>query len=290
VSSIQVYYDRDGQPGFNWDLSKPQNDVSTCTVGGTWDCIDLNGKIDVTSLVWSPISLNVTNCSLVVPGGGYADACTIQTFTTSGALTLGGTPVLTITAHTASQPIMVNGVLISPMKVKWDVDITVPWASFTGAKALSDPTNAKIGLIFIHAGKAASGSVVATVTGSGAAVVSNLVFNAAGGLASYFGYTSTATVDGNAATVHTEVITGAQLKGFVGTSANTLGVVLLLNIYVGVLEGLGWTSQLSLHSFDVTHPTSISWDPEVGMTTAVATSPAIALVPGVCVALLALVL
>jgi len=281
VSYIQVYYDRDGTPGFYWDLTQPQNDVYTCTAGGTYDCFDTNGNIDVTKLLWSDISLNITNCSLAVPGAGYAADCTIQTFTSSGALTVGGAAVLTVTARTASQPITVNGVLISPMKVKWDVDITVPWSYFTGTTALSSPTTAKIALIFFHAGKAASGSAVATVTGAGASVVSNLVFNGAGGLASYFGYTGTATVDSNTATVHTEVVTGAQVLAFNPTGATSIIVVTLLKAYIGVLQGFGWTVQLSFHSFDIAHPTVISWDPEVGMTNATASSPAALLVPGV---------
>jgi hypothetical protein len=284
ISSIQVYYDRDGQPGFQWDLSKTQNDIYVCGAG-SFDCIDTKGNIGVTSLIWGDIDRAVLNCSAVVSGGGYDDNCTIQTFTTSGALTAGGAPVLTIVARTASQPIEVNGVLITPLKVKFDVDVSVPWTNLT---QLSDAANAKIALVFVHAGKSGKGDAIASTTGSGTNVVSSLVFNGDKGYAAYYGYKSSATVDGNSATVYSEAITGDQILGFKGTGITAL-VVAVLSIYIKFYQAFGWVVSLSIHSFDQKHPTTINWDPEVGMTNATAVeSASTMLAPCAAIALLAL--
>jgi len=257
IDSIQVYYDKDGTSGFQWDL-KSQNDIYVCT--GSWDCIDTNGKTDVKGLVWTPISRTVVNCSDVVPNAGYSDDCTIHTFTTTGSQS--GATVLTITARTASQAITVNGVLISPLKVKFDVDVAVPWSSWP---LLSDATHAKVALIFVHAGKAGGGSAIASLTSSGASVVSSLVFNGANGKASYFGYTGTATVDGSTSNVVTQRITGAQIEAYKGGLTATSILVGYLQIFVGIAKGFGWSLEITIHSWANEHPVAISWDPEVGM-------------------------
>jgi len=276
ISSIQVYYDRDGVPGFQWDLTSGV-DIFNCATG-TYDCVDFNGKIDMERLTWTPISRTVDKCVDKIPGQGYVENCTIHTLTTAGQLN--GTNVFTLNIRTASQPLRINGLLHSPDKAKWDARIDYPWSIITN---ISNASIAKIALVKVHAGKAVAAGGVATVNSG--TVTKSLTFTAAGGKQAYYGYTTTVTIDGADSTVVTQTITNTQIKE--GTGAGLTAVLVgYLQLVVGWLELNLWVPRITVHSFTVSHPNSIFWDPEVGV---MSTSPAMIAVPSVLLALLAFV-
>jgi hypothetical protein len=267
LSSIMVWYDRNGQAGFQWDLAAQVN-IYDCATGGTNDCVDLQGAISMKDLTWTFIERNVTNCSAVA--SGYNENCTIHTLQTKGRKpVVGSSTVITITARTASQPIMINGILHTPDKAKFDVQIDYPWGDYTLLTALKDAPKAKLALVAFHAGKVAAGAAVATIA-QGA--VKGLAWGAAGGKAAYFSYASTATIDASSTTITTKTVAGAEVLAApcaTGSPCATslTGIILLaLKASVTWLQGFGWSTQMTIHAFSSEHPLSIFWDPEVGVT------------------------
>lgn len=261
IASLDVYYNRDGVAGFQWDLNAG-NDIFNC-VSGTYDCVDANGVLDVNKLAWSPIARAVANCVDLVPNGDYAADCKVYTLTTSGALSGTTTNVLTITARIASQPLKVNGVVIKSDSAKFDVQINFPWSNFT---SLKDPAKALVALVGVQAGKAESASAVATIGINGG---KSLVFNAAGGKAAYFSYASTARIGTTDTTIVTKTLSSDDIINFSCAGkpcALSLTALLMfdLNVKARWLLTFGWTPQITIHSFTSAKPVDIFWDPEVG--------------------------
>jgi len=289
ITTIVAFYDRDNVEGFQWDLvdTTKRYDIFQCNgTVKTYDCIDPAGAIDVRDLVWTPLTRDEVACSTVVTGD-YAANCTINTLSTQGELqSVPGTAVLSITARTVSQPMKINGVEHTPDKAKWDVRINYPWANKT---ALQNASAAKIALIALHAGKAGAAGVGVKDSGSGKAVT----FQAAGGKAAYFGYIPRATIGGVDTPITTLTVTGEQLGAFscglLQPCFNTLtsGLANGLAALAAALKFFGWQSQMTIHAFSKENPGEIVWDPEVGVQTTAEESGAEMVVPGVLVALVA---
>jgi len=279
LHSIQIFYDRDGVPGFQWDLAKG-DDILSCA-SGTYDCVDTNGGINMDRLTWTPISRVVDKCVDKLPAGttGYdATNCYIHTLSTEGQLN--GSAVVSLAIRTASQPIKINGQLHTPDKAKWDLRIDYPWAIIGN---LSNASAAHVALLKVHAGKAVSAAAVATVNEG--TVSKALTFTANGGKQAYFGYTTSVTVDGAAANVITDTITNTEIKNWNGQGILTNLLMAGLKINVGILEAFYWIPQLTVHSFEKAHPNSIVWDPVVGVMTA----PANVAIPSLVLVLLAFI-
>jgi len=283
LAGLSIYYDRDGTPGFQWALD-PSIDIYTCRDGDTYDCLDVNGRIQTGALEWSTIGASETSCATACPTGNYDPNCTVYALTTSATLpSLPSTPVFTITARAASQPILVNGVTTSPQKLKFDVTINVPWSNLTN---LQNAATAKVMISALHAGKARDVNAVKTVN---TATGSSITFTSASGQTSYYGYTSTVTVDGTTTNVVTIRIDGSQILNFGTGKGGTAVLIVLLQLVVNFLQAFGWVSSATIHSFTQTHPTTIVWDPEVGQTPT-ETGSGLMLVPAAVVLLLALVI
>jgi hypothetical protein len=283
ILSINAWYDRDGTEGLHWDIGANTGvDVFNCDTG-TYDCVDIQGGVDMKKdLVWTPLTRSEVSCAGAVTTGAenYDANCKINTLSTSGELPSNpGVSVVSITARTCSQPLLINGVQHSPDKAKWDVKINYPWANKT---TLKDAANAKVALFALHAGKAGAGGVGVKVSGE----TKSLTFTAAGGRAAYFGYVPTAMIAGASTTITTQTITAAEINAFDCTGKPCAGltgtnyITGVLKVVVGWLTNLGWTPQLTVHSFATVHPTQIDWDPEVGVTPNDNTSAAGLLVPG----------
>jgi len=276
LSSLVVYQDRDGVAGFQWDLSSSSQPFGCGALNpGTFDCFDGNSVDVKNNLTWTPLTKTEVNCSQYITG---ADAgCKVVYLNTAGFLAGNSTYVINITARAATQPIIINGILHSPLKLKWDVSINVPWWSWT---LVNPAANNGVAIIAAHAGKAGAGlATVVTAPGS-----KSLTFTASAGHAAYFGYLESATTDtGGNTTIFTETYTGASIINY---NANLVAAFLLipLKLQLGALALLGWTSQVTIHSFLTTKPNTIYWDPENGMQT---TSGSALLVPSVAVALMA---
>jgi hypothetical protein len=271
-NSIQIYYDRDSTPGFQFDLTG--NDVFDCTK--TWDCVDPAGAIAITNLTWDNITRVVDTCVSKIPNGNYDANCKIITLSTIGRMN--GTAVVTIDIRTASQPLTIDGVLHNPDKAKWDVRVNYPWAVMTG---IATPASAKVALVNVHAGKAATAAGVVTVNSG--TVSKSLTFTGTGKSA-YFGYSTAVTVDGAASTVVTQTITAEAISNWNGNlltkTADLMGKLKVAVIVYAVFGG--WRVQLTIHSFTPSAPNNIFWDPENGV---LSTSGAMATVPAMLLAL-----
>jgi len=268
ISSINVFYDRDGVEGFQWDLADASKryDVFNCNATvTTYDCIDVQGGVDMKTLVWTPLTRSEVNCSSVLPAGNYEADCKINTLTTQGELASNpGVAVLSITARTVSQPMMINGVEHNPDKAKWDVRVNYPWANRPN---LYDAPNAKVALIAVHAGKAGAAGVGVKDT----AGTKSLTFAAAGAVkAAYFAYIPKARIANADTDIKTQTITVAEINAFdcllkpcMGTPTADLtnGLKLAFLFY----QAFGWQPQITVHSFATVHPGEIVWDPEVGV-------------------------
>lgn len=238
-------------------------DILNCNAAiKTYDCFDIAGGVDVKDLVWVPITRTVTKCSLVLPAGDYNENCTINSLSTHGELSSApGVAVLSITARTASQPLLIDGVKHTPDNAKFDVRIQYPWAN----KTLSDATNAKIALLAVHAGKAG----VAGVGVKDGGTTKSLTFAADGGKAAYFSYVSVAKINNADTPITTETITAEEIQGF-DCTAHPCGFTQLL-VDVGLkplvtwLQGFHWQPRITVHAFSVKQPVDIFWDPELGV-------------------------
>jgi hypothetical protein len=146
---IIVYYDRNGQDGFQYVLG---NELS-CGLqspSATTDCVDWANKIAFSSLTWAPIAVTILPCP-----AGYDSNCNVYAFTASTSGTDAG--MATFTYKLASQPVFIDNVMVTQDYAKIDVSIAYPWYNATNLQA-----NPKIGLIAATAGKTANAS--ATVT------------------------------------------------------------------------------------------------------------------------------
>jgi len=275
--SLNVWYDNDGVPGFNWDLTAApaqRYDILNCATGASkgYDCLDVNGVIQLKTMAWTPIVHTKVLCNSIAALSTAPAGCEIHTLTTTGtnSTSVNAAPTITVVARLASQPVLINGKLHGPDRVKFDITVQFPWASFTNLYAAS---TAKLALIAFSAGKSAAFAAAVQRASDGD---NSLLFAAAGGQSSYFAYTPTATIDGQAGTVTTQVITGQQIidfscpagspcGGLLGLGSATSLLAGLLKIEVAWLQGFGWKSSITVHALGGGFtPALVFWDPENG--------------------------
>jgi len=300
IVSVDVYYDHDGVPGFQWDISqtdpKLKFDIYDCTdaATGKYDCVDPNGKLNVaTDLQWTPISSSVVACNTQPGLTSYAAGCEIHSLNTVGSLpSAPTTAVLNFTIRIASQPVLINGVKHGPDFAKWDLAINFPYSNYQ----LLDATNAKLAVVTAAAGKAGA-FTGSSVRSNG---VDTLNFQVAGVKArSYYSYSASASINGNTGTIYTQVISGAQIQAYTCTTpspcAGLLGIsgTNVLAAYLAVAVNawglLGWKTSIAIHAVgDVNAPASVVWDPTVGAGSA--NSALLALPSTLLLAILALLL
>jgi hypothetical protein len=274
LNSVNVWYDNDGVTGFKWDFAQTditkRYDVYNPAQGEAklYDCFDPNGGLELKNLTWTPIDHTNIKCNSKLELAAAPDQCEIHSLTTSGAhWSAPSTPVITITARIATQPVKINDVLHSPEFAKFDVTVAFPWAAFNAD--LYAPAKAKLALIALAAGKSGTFVGAARKNTDG---TDSLVFAAEGGKSSsHYSYTATAQIDGVAGPVTTQVITGQQIVKFecpFGSPcflSKTIGVTTVLGISVRWLEAFGWKSSVAIHALGTTDkPTKVFWDPTLG--------------------------
>jgi len=262
ISTLVVWYNRDGAPGFQWDMDSGV-DIFDCTAG-TYDCVDPAGTIEVNALSWAPISRVEADCNAATGATTYDANCKIVTFQVVGSRN--SVPVLTLTSRTVSQPMNVDGVLNGPDRAKIDVTIEYPWAQITG---LRDAPNALVALIGVQAGKAV-GAVQTQTLGN----EKQVSFAAAGGKRAFFSYSDTATINTaiTSSPIITKTITAKDVEDFscvlgdpcAGLLNPTNLIMVKLKIGVAWLKAFLWTPQVTIHSFTVKSAVKIYWDPAVG--------------------------
>jgi len=272
-SSINVYYDNDGVPGFQWNITQTdptkQWDILNCAAGQTngYDAFDPAGSIDLKNLIWTPLVHSVVLCNSIPVLSTAPAGCEIHSLTTTGSnSTNASVPVITIVLRLASQPVLINNVLHGPDRVKYDVTIQFPWASFPNLYAVA---SAKLAFITFGAGKSGD---FAAVTQRPSDAAGELFFAADATHSSYYAFARVAKVDGQAENVTTQVINGQQILGYQcpaqapcsGIPGTTV-VITALQRVITWLTSLGWKSSLAFHSLGTTYqPGTIFWDPEVG--------------------------
>jgi len=290
LSSVNVWYDNDNVAGFNWDISQTDAtkmwnifDNADGEKNG-YDTLDVRGSIDLKNLTWTAIDHTKVLCNTQPKLTDASATCEIHSLTTSGSSSLSTTPVVTIVARIASQPVLINGNRHGPDRVKFDVQVQYPWAGMNSG--LYSATKAKLALISLAAGK--SGAFVGTAV-KRADNSDSLVFGSEGNIMSYYAYKKTATVDGTEAAVTTQVVTGQQIIdykcgagspcfGILGNGPTFL-VALSLKARVAWMGLLGWKTSIAFHSLGTSNaPANVLWDPETGSvpTTEAANSAALA--------------
>ena len=265
LNSLNVYYNNDAQAGFNWNVAAAGQDVLNCATAKTqgYDSLDVNGAIDLKSLIWSTINHTKVQCNSIPALADAPAGCEIHTLSTSGSnATMSANPIVVIDIRIASQPVLINNVRHGPDYAKFDVTVQFPWSYFNSR--LYDSANARLALIALHAGKAESFVGAANRNADG---TNSLLFTTTTGQTSRYSYTNNATIDGVISPIYTQVITGAQIKALTctGCSLPTIVVQGALKIFVDWLQGFNWRSSITIHSLGSgASPAKVFWDPEVG--------------------------
>jgi hypothetical protein len=247
-TTIFVYYDNDGVPGAQVNLTQ---DWLNCAAGfaGGFDCLDNNGSIPLNNLTWGPITGSKADCP-----AGYGANCSIWSLTTAS---LDG--IISFTMHLASEPVLINNVRVEPNYAKIDVTINYPWAALSAG--LIDATKANLGLVAFTAGRAGAAAAVRTKVDNKDAVV----FEAADKSA-YFSWEGTAVVPGSTGTVYAQGISGAQLKSNDCSKCGFTGIyVAVLQLISGWYEAFGWKTEMIVFSWNEVKPTQVAWDPALGL-------------------------
>jgi len=248
-----VYYNNDGQPGFQYTIGNSLTCDLLFPVAGQ-DCIDWSNSIQLSSLTWNPIAVNKIACP-----SGYSASCNIYEFVLTDT-----TLYTSFTYKIASQPVFIDSYLVTPDYAKLDISISYPWSSPPSPLLLQ--ANPQLGLLGATGGKTAS--LAATIAkASGGATTGNpgVVFTASGKVGA-FSWDTTATVTAQKkrttdSTVYFDVVYGQNLTDYTG--ANVL--LLLLKADVGALELLGWKVAFLLFSWDAVEPSNVLWDPTQGL-------------------------
>lgn len=245
---IFAYYDHDGVPGFQLRLGA---DFFNCATAATqkYDCVDLNGVVSLNSLSWGGIQVSNTSC----PASYNNPKCAIWSFTTSST-----DGIITFTLRLASEPVLVNGIRLEPNYGKIDVSINYPWAS----KSLSNANNAKVGIVAYTAGRAGSAGVNYREVDGNKAVLYQVNDKSA-----YFSWDSQATIAGASTSVYANYHSGASIKALNCAQCGLSTFYYAgLKVRQGILEALGWNTQMLLFSWDKNRPDNVFWDPAIGMT------------------------
>jgi len=243
IYSIFVWYEGNGQPGFQYSLGE---NVWDCTPGPL-DCVDTSLVISLQSLTWSPIQYNNYSCPDPTI---YAPDCQVYVFSTTGSS--GANQVIQFALKLASQPVFIDAVEVTPDYGKIDITISYPWST-TNAKA-----NANVGLIGAAAGKAVSGSAqIAQIDNR------NAIVFAGTGAHAYFSWDGTAQVDTSSGTVYVQTISGQDIINY-NCSLLCGPVITSLKLEAAVLKALGWQTELVIFTWAQNQPGSVVWDPVMG--------------------------
>jgi hypothetical protein len=254
--SIFVYFNYDGQSGFQYTLGNNFWDCTAAQAAG-YDCINTSLSLSLNSLSWNNLAYTNYSCP---NAAGYASNCEVHTFTTTGSLN--GFQVVTFVYKLANQPVFIDGVKVTGDYGKIDITINYPWA----AQGVTQGS-AKVGLFAYGAGKtAAAAAVAATVNGN-----SGFLFAASSTTKpAFFSWAGTATINNNGNNVYFEGLTGAQVSAYCTQVSTTCGLIeyaifAAYRLAITIYTDLGWNVEFLWFSWDVNQPASIAWDPEMGV-------------------------
>jgi len=275
---IFVYFDHDGVPGYQYVLGNEAWDCAKAATG-KYDCYNDTYKILFKDLTWSPFAYESRSCPA---GSKYESNCAVHTFTTSGSMLIGGvqTLVATFVFKLANQPVLVDNVEVSNDWGKIDCLINYPWT----AKGVTE-TNARVGMLAYAAGKVGVfGIVEAKVNDE-----DSVIFAAAASLsAAFFSWAGVAEVNSATSTpVYVNIVSGDQLKAYQCTGCNIIVKAIFDAIKLFVIapyEAFGWKLNAIWFSWPDDRPTSIFWDPAIGVKSN--TSSASLLTPAIFLAIL----
>jgi len=246
--SLFVYYNRDGNNGFQWNQA---SDIFDCTK--SHDCADINGVIDIKNMSFGGIITTKVDCP-----PGYNANCSVYRFETSS---LDG--VLTFVLRLASEPVLINNVPVEPNYGKIDVVINFPWTRFPN---LVDSANAKIGIVAYTAGRAGTASAVAARVDGNAAVLFT-----ANDKSAYFSWDSQAMLTSSAgATVYADYVSGASVAANQCTIQScglvTFAFITGLKIRQAFFAAANWKTEMLIFSWNEVRPAQLTWDPAIGIT------------------------
>lgn len=248
--TLFVYYNLDGQPGFQYTIGNSLT-CGLLPVSAGPDCIDWSNSIQLNSLTWNSIVVNKIACP-----SGYSASCNIYEFVLADT-----TGYATFTYKIASQPVFIDSYLVTPDYAKLDISISYPWSNYPLLQ-----TNPQLGLLGATGGKTAS--LTATIAkASGGATTGNpgVVFTASGKVGA-FSWDTTATVTAQKkrttdSTVYFDVVYGQNITDYTGTNV----LLNILKVDVTALELLGWEVAFLLFSWDAVEPSNVLWDPTQGL-------------------------
>lgn len=249
---IFSYKNVDSSPGFQM---RPGNDLKNCAAG--YDCV--YEYYPFSTLTWT--SLAVTNHSCPA-GAEYEGDCVVYAITTVGSRL--GSDVVIFTLKVASQPVLVDSVRLDPNFAKIDVTINFPWTT--------EPSDAKVGLLGYAGGRATSGNYHAEDTVDNKRSVSW----GSSGQKGYYSWEGTAIVNNNGpSAVYVHPVYLQEILDF-NPSTIIEGIVYApIKLSLAIWKGLNWDGAVLFYSTMDDKPTSIYWDPEIGLNT----DSAYALVP-----------
>jgi len=248
--TIFVYYNKDGQAGFQWNQ---MSDIFDCSK--SHDCVDIFGSIDIKNMTFGGIVVTRSDCP-----AGYNANCSIYKFDTAST-----DGVLRFVLRLASEPVLINGVRVEPNYGKIDVVLNYPWASRT---TLSDPTNAKVGIVAYTAGRAGTASASAARVDGKEAVTFT-----ASDKSAYFSWDGEAALTSTSnARVYAQYISGNTVANNQcdATSCGILTTLFIagLKIRNGFFVLAGWSTEMLIFSWAESRPASLTWDPAIGVTDA----------------------
>jgi len=250
-SAITGYWDRDGNPGFDWVLG---NNLF-CNNGlpaSTTDCLEILTYIDLTKQSWTPIAITNQSCP-----AGYQSSCRVFWFTTSTT-----TGTFTITLKLASEPVNINGIPIDQFKGKLDITINFPWENYAN---VSNYQQLKLALTGAYAGKAGAYAAARSATVNGHA---GYVFT--GGLvSSYFSWDGTAQIGGQSSTIYATGLSGTTILNYNCATMKcdlvSAAVLIIYKAAVTVWQAFGWSVELVVFSSSAAQTATVVWDPEIGV-------------------------
>jgi len=248
--TLFIYYDHNGQPGFQYVLG----DNIDCADSATGDdCIELLYNMQLSSLTWNAISVSPMVCP-----AGYSASCKVYVFTLADT-----NNIATFTFKLASQPVYIDSYLVTPDYAKLDITINFPWGNAIYANL---PTGAQLGLLGGIGGKTASVSATLSKVSSGNP---GIIFTSQGHIGA-FAWDTTAEVTTSkkrttSSTVYFDTIYGQNITSYQCPLGVCDAVVTLLKTAVDVWEALGWEVAFLFFSWDDVEPSTVVWDPTVGL-------------------------
>jgi len=257
--SIIVYEDRDGNPGFQYQLGQ---DVLDCTGGEDFDCVRLDEgfTINLNELTWSPITHTTVNCTADLEAPIDGEQCTVTTWTIATT-----DNAVIFDFKTTSHPVTVEERTLDPDSAKIDISINYDWTGITC-------DNCKLALTAATAGKMVSGSLSFAIDNSSGTTTTN--FEADGGISAFISWDTQAAIVGETSTVYYHAVKYGDLDAWTcdpnifATSNNCLSATAILNVVwklaLGVWQAFGWDGTVLVFSWADVKPSNVFWDPQVG--------------------------